>query len=87
MANIIERFEGDNIKTRHGGKGSVFFSVPGFSFGLTAEYSKTLVNRGRTRDVEGKPNEKIGENIAVMEKAQIAQKAAVMSRAAGPHGK
>lgn len=87
MANIVERFEGDNIKTQHGGKGSVFFSVAGFSFGLTAEYSKALVKGGRIRrEVEGKPNEKIGKNIAVMEKAQIAQKAA-MSRAAGAHGK
>lgn len=87
MANIVERFEGDNIKTQHGGKGSVFFSVPGFSFGLTAEYSKTLVNKGKTRDVNGKPNEKIGENIAAIEKAQTAQKVAAVSRAAGLCGK
>ena len=69
MNNIVERFEGDNIKTQHGGKGSLFFSVPGFSFGLTAEYSKTLVS-GKTRDVNGKPSERIGQNIANIETAQ-----------------
>ena len=77
MNEIVQRFEGDNIKTRHSGKGSVFFSVSGFSFGLSAEYSKTLTSGGKTRDVNGKAAGCIGKNV---ENIEAAQKVAKMAR-------
>lgn len=70
----VKNFEGDNIKTQHGGKGSVFFSVPGFSFGLSAEYNKTLVRQGKTRDVEGEVNASISRNVQSIESAHVANK-------------
>lgn len=77
MNEIVQRFEGDNIKTRHSGKGSASFSVSGFSFGLSAEYSKTLTSGGKTRDVNGKAAGRIGKNV---EKIETAQKVAEMAR-------
>lgn len=77
----VKNFEGDNIKTQHGGKGSVFFSVPGFSFGLSAEYNKTLVRQGKTRDVEGEVNAPISRNVQSIENAHVANK--MMNKARG----
>ena len=75
MNEVVQRFERD-IKTRHGGKGSDFFSVSGFSFGLSAEYSKTLTSGGKTRDVNGKAAGCIGKNVENIEAAQNVAKMA-----------
>ncbi len=80
MKEVVERFEGDNIKTQRSGKGSVFFSVPGFSFGFLAEYNKTLV-KGKTRDVEGEVNAPISRNVQSIESAHVASK--MMNKARG----
>lgn len=77
MNEIVQRFEGDNIKTQHSGKGSASFSVSGFSFGLSAKYSKTLTSGGKTRDVNGKAAGRIGKNV---EKIEAAQEVAKMAR-------
>lgn len=81
MKEVVERFEGDNIKTQHGGKGSVFFSVPGFSFGLSAEFNRTLVSKGKTRDVKGEVNAPISRNVQSIESAHVANK--MMNKARG----
>ena len=79
MKEVVERFEGDNIKTQRSGEGSVFFSVPGFSFGLSAKFKRALVSKGKTRDV--KDNGQISRNVQRIENAHVANK--MMNKARG----
>lgn len=67
MVNIVERFEGDNIKTQHGGSGKECYSPAGFAYALERHFANKLAH-GKIRDVNGAAAEKISENVVKMEK-------------------
>lgn len=68
MVNIVERFEGDNIKTRHGGSGKEFYSPAGFAYAQKRHFANELA-QGKIRDVNGAAAVKISENVVKIEKA------------------
>lgn len=64
VRDMVQRFEGDNIKSQYSGSGEEFYSIAGFAYGKKNGYPNVLVEGGKTRDVNGKVAYKIGENCA-----------------------
>ncbi len=69
MVNIVERFEGDNIKTRHGGSGKEYYSPAGWRYGMEKAYPNELEKAGKARYVEGVSNAKISDNVKKINKS------------------
>ncbi len=72
--SIVQRFEGDNIKSQHSGSGEEFYSPSGFAYAQERRFANKLA-QGKTRDVTGMVAAKISENFAKMEKASKVQAA------------
>ena len=68
MPNIVNRFEGDNIKTQHGGDGKEFYSPAGFAYAQERRFANKLA-QGKTREVNGVAAAKISENVIKLETA------------------
>ncbi len=75
VRDMVQRFEGDNIKSQYSGSGKEFYSIAGFAYGKEKSYSNVLVKGGKTRDVDGMVAAKISENFVKMENASKVQAA------------
>lgn len=63
IRDMVQRFEGDNIKSQYSGGGKEFYSIVGFAYGKEKGYPNVLVKDGKTIGVDGMVAAKISENV------------------------